>query len=185
MDHDKEPDDLIDQFTLEQEKEKDGRSSRIGLPPSVVRVRATPNREEALQFCQMLFCGMPSMDAIRYFLPTLEDGWTEEQVRAFHDRWVKGKEIGPARKIVEGKEWSELTPEERIKRAIDKHYTEMAYFLYSTNYASIQGADKTKADTCRGALEAKLAGMAGKLDPLSKFFEDVASGRVKLASPRA
>jgi hypothetical protein len=69
---------------------------------------------------------------------------------------------------------------ERIRYVMDKHYSEMAYFLYAHNYADLVGADKAKADTCRLALEAKQAGFAGKQDALSRFFADVTSGAVKL-----
>jgi hypothetical protein len=75
--------------------------------------------------------------------------------------------------------WQEMSLQERIQYAIDKHYAEMAYFLYSRNYADLQGAEKAKADTCRMTLEAKLAGMAGKLDALSQFYADLASGKIK------
>jgi hypothetical protein len=75
-----------------------------------------------------------------------------------------------------------MSAEERIRFAIDKHYNEMAYFLYSHNYGELSGPDKAKADTCRQALEAKLAGTAGKFTPLDEFWNDM---RAKLAAQRA
>ena len=58
----------------------------------------------------------------------------------------------------------------------------MAYFLYSRNYAELAGQEKQKADTCRTALEAKLAGTSGKLSAVETFWADVVSGKVKLVN---
>jgi hypothetical protein len=37
------------------------------------------------------------------------------------------------------------------------------------------GNDKLKADTCRIALETKVAGMAGQESPLARFYHDMLS----------
>ena len=67
----------------------------------------------------------------------------------------------------------ELTDEGRLDLALTKHYNELAYVLWTTNYADVTGAAKTKADTCRQAIEAKVAGMAGKESPLARFYHDL------------
>jgi hypothetical protein len=41
------------------------------------------------------------------------------------------------------------------------------------NYVEASGNDKLKADTCRTALETKLAGLAGSESPLSRFYHDM------------
>lgn len=138
-----------------------------------------PNAEEALQFAMMLDSGMPSTEAIRYFHNP--DGESEFNIKVIHDAWMRSQQVKKAVLQLQGKMWQEMSVEERIKYAINKHYSEMAYFLYAHNYASLTGADKTKADTCRAVLETKLAGMAGKMDALTRFYDDVANGRVKLA----
>ena len=66
-----------------------------------------------------------------------------------------------------------MTDEQRLETAIKKHYNEMAYFLWTVNYVECSGNDKIKADTCRSALEVKLAGMAGQESPLSRFYHDM------------
>lgn len=143
-----------------------------------------PTREQASQFVILLSAGLPASDAIRYFLGDEPDGgWTEAAIQRFLARWAAHPSVAAAQKRLMGKEWQELSAEERIKYALDKHYAEMAYFLFANNYGSIGGADKVKADTCRGVLETKLAGMAGKLDPLSNFLQDIMAGRVKLGEP--
>ena len=79
-----------------------------------------------------------------------------------------------------GKSWQEMSLEERIHFSIDKHYSEMAYFLYSHNYSQLVGTDRQKADICRQALEAKIAGTAGKMGPLEQFWADIKTGKVTL-----
>lgn len=120
---------------------------------------------------------MPAEDAIRYFMP--EDmtdplPFTDKQYVA---RWLKAKTVKAALLKLQGKPWTEMTLDEQLNYAIDKVYREMAYFLYATNYSTLSGADRAKADTCRAAIEAKLSGMAGKMDAMSKFLEDFSKGK--------
>jgi hypothetical protein len=75
-----------------------------------------------------------------------------------------------------------MSLEDRMRTALDQHYNSLAYFLYSHNYTEANSSDKPKIDTARQAIEAKLAGQAGKLDALSQFFDDISTGKVKLPS---
>ena len=136
-----------------------------------------PTKAEALELALMLQSGMPSIDAIRYFYPPDEP---PDRIVFEHERWMRSEQVANAILHTMGKKWQDMELEERIKHAIDKHYSEMAYYLYSHNYSELIGADKIKADTCRLALEAKLAGQSGKMNALSMFWDDVKTGRVKL-----
>lgn len=130
-----------------------------------------PTSEEALQFALMCKNGYPTKAAIQYFYPDeLDLGF----VSAEHDRWVRSKAIRDAIKLVQsGQEWAEMEPSAQIQFAITKHYAEMAYFLYANNYAEIEGSKKIKADTCRIALEAHLAGTSGKLTAYEQWLSDI------------
>lgn len=139
----------------------------------------SPSKEQAHQFALMLGGGMPPIEAIRYFAPDL----TPDELGGICKVWMNSSQVGRAILQLQGKEWQEMSLEERIQYSINKHYTEMAYFLYSHNYAQLVGADKQKADTCRQTLEAKIAGMSGKTDALTRFWEDIANGRVRLNEP--
>ena len=125
----------------------------------------------------------------RYFTPAdSEEILTGAQFEQLAGKWLQTKVVQDAIVALQGKDWTQMTAEEKIRTAIDKHYTEMAYYLYSRNYVDLSGAEKTKADTCRTALEAKLAGTAGKLSAVETFWSDVVAGRIKLsnlASPQA
>ena len=136
-----------------------------------------PSKDEALQLALMLKSGMPSSDAIRYFF---EADCPPDRLIFEHERWMRSENVQAALKQVNGTPWQDLDLHGRIQFAIDKHYSEMAYFLYANNYAELVGSDKIKADTCRQALEAKLAGQAGKMSALTMFWDDVKNNRVKL-----
>lgn len=136
-----------------------------------------PSKDDALQLALMLKSGMPSSDAIRYFF---EPDCPPDRLLFEHERWMRHPHVQAALRQINGVPWQDLDLPGRIQFAIDKHYSEMAYFLYANNYAELVGADKIKADTCRQALEAKLAGQAGKMSALTMFWDDVKNNRVKL-----
>lgn len=144
----------------------------------------TPSKDQALQFAIMLSSGLPGPDAIRYFLPEGED-LTPGVIKSYLDKWTSSPTVQAAIVELQGGPWQSMTLDERCRFVVDKTYTEMAYYLYSHNYAELVGADRQKADTCRTVLETKLAGMAGKLGAVEQFWADLASGKVKLAGAGA
>lgn len=138
--------------------------------------------EAARELALILQSGMPVSEAVLYFLP---EGTPAAEARVVAERWQKSPALGKAVSALQGKSWQHMSLEEKMGLAVSKHYAEMAYFLYSRNYSELQGADKTKADTCREAIERKLTGTAGQQDPLTRFLADVQSGRIKLGQPVA
>ena len=125
----------------------------------------------------MLHSGMPALDALQYFFPEETDS---QILLASLKEWTHSKGVQTATLALQGKAWQDMTLEEKITLSVDKHYAELAYFLYSHNYAQLVGADRQKADICRQALEAKLAGTSGKLGPIEAFWNDLRTGKVKL-----
>lgn len=144
--------------------------------------RGLPTPEQARAFALMLTHGLPGIDAIAYFFPDEEDVALLQ-----HDlgAWGRCAAVRRAFKQVQGGEWHELAPAQQIELAINKHYCELAYILYANNYAELEGLMKQKADTARVALEAKLAGNAGKMDALSAWMDDIRTGKVKLGGTKA
>jgi hypothetical protein len=141
------------------------------------------DESNALQFCVMVQAGMPAEDAIRYFCDSDDPLELAQTLK----KWQSSAITRRAQKSLMGKSWHEMTRDERIRYGLDLHYSQLAYFLFSGNYLSMGPADKAKADTARQALEAKLAGTAGSTDPLSRWLEDLNSGRLanKLVPPPA
>lgn len=133
----------------------------------------------------MILSGVPPEDALRYFLDedVVVDSLTLTQ---WAKVWQKSRLVLAALVGLQGGDWATLSPQQRIQLALDKTYNEMAYLLYTRNYAAESNPNvKQKMDTCRTSLEAKLAGTAGKLNSLEEFFADLKSGKLKLNTPVA
>jgi hypothetical protein len=130
-------------------------------------------RAEAEQFAQIVLSGAPVPEAVRYFW---EVELSEEESLAYETAWPLQTEVLSAlERLTGGAPWHQLKDEVRLDAALRKHYNELAYFLWTTNYTECVGADKLKADTCRSAIEAKVAGMAGRESPLASFYHDLLS----------
>jgi hypothetical protein len=138
-----------------------------------------PTPEQAQQFAVMVHAGLPPTEAILYFIATDDPKTLQEITR----KWQRSRNVGLALAKLMSKPWTGMSLEERCRYALDQHYSQLAYLLYSQHYAEVAQGDKTKLDTARSAIEARLAGTAGKGDALSQFFEDLRSGKVKLAKP--
>lgn len=135
-----------------------------------------PTEEQALQFALMIQAGLPPSEAILYFVESEDPAY----IGAILSKWQRSRAVKRAAAKLLQKPWQELTLEERIRLALDQTYAQMAYLLYSKHYGEVAPNDKAKLDTARQALEAKLAGTAGKTDALTQFFEDVRSGKLNL-----
>lgn len=136
-----------------------------------------PTSDQAFDFALIIQAGMPAADAIRYFTDSTDSRELAEMVHS----WQTSQEVQRAQLKLMGKKWQDMSLEERIKTGLDQHYNSLAYLLFSHNYVEATVTDKAKLDSARTALEAKLAGTAGKTDALSRFLDDVSSGRVRMA----
>ena len=141
-------------------------------------MRITPDL--AKQFALMINAGLPAEEAILYFAQDVTD---PAQLSYMLQDWLKSREFRRAQLEQMGKSWTDMSLDERIRYALDQHYSGLAHFLFSHNYSSLGATDKAKADTARQALEAKLAGTAGKGDAMSQFLDDLRSGKLKLNKP--
>lgn len=141
-----------------------------------------PTKEEAAHFVLMMAAGVPAAEAYgRYFAP---ETVPVQVVVEIAGKWLRHPYVKKALEELQGKGWEALQVEERIRLALDKHYSELAYLLYSRNYLELSGGTQTKkADTARTVLEVKLAGLAGKLDPLSRFWTDLTEGKIQVTKP--
>ena len=137
-----------------------------------------PTDDQAYQFALMLKSGLPAAQAIRYFLES------ETQAQAALATWLMSRAVSAAQQTLNGgRPWQELDPNERIRLALDLHYAQLAFHLFSHSYADAVGADRAKMDTCRETLERKTAGTSGQ-SPLDAFWSDIRAGVVKLPAAR-
>lgn len=139
-----------------------------------------PTESEAMAFAIMLRAGLPSNEAMLYFLA--EDTDPSIAAEQLH-KWTHSRKVKQAIVKLLGKAWQDMTTEEMIKTGLDFHYRGLAYVLYSHNYSEANSTEKAKMDAARIALETKLAGFAGKTDALSRFMDDISSGKLKLSPP--
>lgn len=135
-----------------------------------------PDDDTALQFAIMVQAGLPAIEAIAYFVETENP----QELGLALDCWQKSPKVRAATLKLMGKAWHLMTTDERMKLGLDLLYSQYAYLLYSRNYLEAGDKERAKMDEARKAIEAKLAGQAGRGDQLSQFFEDVRTGRVKL-----
>lgn len=138
-----------------------------------------PTEAEAYAFAVMLQAGLPPSDAITYFTES-QDPADVAQLLA---KWQRSSRVRTAMRSLMGKSWQEMSLDEAIRYSLDFHYRGLAYVLFSHHYAEVGPNDKAKLDTARTALENKLAGLSGKTDALSRFFDDIQSGKLKLQAP--
>jgi hypothetical protein len=134
-----------------------------------------PSKDQAFQFAVMLQAGLPAQDAILYFTDEIDDHVLEVLLR----EWLSSRAVNAASLSLNGKPWNEMSLDEKIRTSLDLTYSSMAYFLLTHNYGTLGRDDKAKADSARAALEAKLAGTAGKGDALSEFFADLRADKLK------
>ena len=139
------------------------------------------NEFEAQQFALLLFAGVPPAAVATSLLPP---DATETEVETAAQEWPRQRVVLTAIEKLSGGQWQDLRKEERLQLAIEKHYAEMAYFLWTHNYADLQGPDRSKADTCRAALEAKLAGTAGKGNALERLYEEIVQRNRQAVLPK-
>lgn len=138
-----------------------------------------PTKDQAFQFALMLAAGLSPTEAILYFTDEEDPHFLGEMLR----KWTRSKEFKQATIEQLGKSWQEMSLEEQISKATDRHYAQLAYLLFSSHYGEVGPSDKAKLDTARQSLEAKQAGTAGKTDALSRFFDDINQGKLKLNLP--
>lgn len=135
-----------------------------------------PDTLQAQQFALMLQAGLPASEAIQYFTESDDPVELGEMLKS----WARSSTVKRAQVALLGKSWTDMSLDEMIQHGLHHHYAQLAYLLYSHHYGEVSVADKSKLDTARASLEAKQAGNAGKTDALSRFYDDITSGKLKL-----
>lgn len=136
-------------------------------------ISTLPDEIQAFQFATMLHAGLPASEAITYFTDSTDIGELAHLVRA----WTRSRAVRKATLQLIGKPWQELSEDEMMKTALGLHYRQLSTLLYTTNYIEADPQTKTKMDEARKALESKLAGTAGQMNALDRFYEDMRAGK--------
>jgi len=143
----------------------------------------TLTKQEAEQFALIVLSGAPVPEAVRYFW---SGDLTDEELLTYEQAWPMQPEVlAVMERMTGGTAWHTMSDEQRLDVSLTKHYNELAYVLWTTNYAELAGAEKVRADTARTAIEAKLAGMAGRESPLATFYTELLAKVATEAAPVA
>lgn len=143
------------------------------------RSMASPSPDNARQFALMLQAGLPANDAITYF-PDAQD-LDNIAIQELAKEWVNSPLVAKAEAALNRGEWVGLAPLERIKLALERHYAQMAYMLYTHNFAESRDPNVlTKLERARVALELKIAGQTAPTNALASFYDDVKAGRITI-----
>ncbi len=147
---------------------------------------ATPvpplTRELADQFVKCLSAGLPAATAFAYCAPDVSDPRHASTALA---KWLNDPLLVLAVNALNGGEWHELEPDRRLEVALDKHFAELAYYLWSHNFAVSDGAELAKLIEARKAIteKMKLDSGEGEDTPFVKAMRDLVSGALGDAAP--
>jgi len=120
-----------------------------------------------MDLATLLRSGVPQPDALAYILGPSLDPHLAPTILA---RWLRDPAVRDALATLNGGAWPTLAPEARLDVALDKHYAEMAYFLYTHDFDQATGPELRKLDTARTALEAQRTGRLQANSPFMKFL---------------
>lgn len=126
-----------------------------------------PTEAQAYEFAKLLRSGVPQPDALAYIVgPGLDPHTTHSALTL----WLRSPAVRDALALLNGGAWPALAPEARLDVALDKHYAEMAYYLYTHDYDQATGPELRKLDTAREALEQQRTGRLQQNSPFMKFL---------------
>jgi hypothetical protein len=160
--------------------------SALPLPrTSTTAVEPTLTPTAAQQFVKLTLAGVPGVIALRYFGEAYYDSCDAAMLHAWLKRWTSAKLTRKAHDAFNSGAWETLDKDKRLTLALDKHYAELAYWLYSHSYELVSDDSLRKTTDARTALMAKLqADKIGDPDsPWAKFTADLLAGKVTIEQP--
>lgn len=133
----------------------------------------------AIEFVKLLMAGFPPTSALAYFSPRDFKAASKAMKQQWLDEWTDDDRVTTELEKVNGGKWQELDKGDRIRIAMEKHQAEMAYFLYTHNFNTMEGVDQRRAEMARETLGAILAGGDGTdpLSPYAKALKDIVEGK--------
>jgi hypothetical protein len=140
--------------------------------------------EIATQVALLLTAGLTPDRAVAYVLPGLDD-----TVRAtITTTWMGSRYMLDALATLNGGQWQDLPPDQRIHVALSKHRAECAYLMYTQSLAHADRATFTKLSYAREVLDLYTKGDIDSNDPLAAFgrmAEDIMRQAVAPTPPHA
>lgn len=160
---------------------------RSDTPPVPPRPDLTPAL--ARQLVQLLHAGVPALTCLAYLAPDYHAALTLEQRKAWYLALVGSRAVLDAARELNGGDWQTLDADRRLTLALDKHFAELAHYLYTHDYAEADGNEAKKISEARAAITEKLRGDSeGDDTPFTRMMRDLMEGKLRdadLAPPTA
>lgn len=139
---------------------EDPERAREPAPRGVGEPEVTPALAE--EFVKLLFAGFPPKSALRTLCPRYYKQINTHSRDNFVERVQSHPEVARATtKHLGNRRWLDLTPAERAKTSEDKHYAELAHYLFTHPFEDATPAELEKIAEARNALLAKQKADAG------------------------
>ena len=133
----------------------------------------------ALEFVKLINTGIGPTLAVGYMVPTIsaieDDDERSEWCEKIAAQWYRNPLVLRAINEFNGGAWQELEPDRRLRVSLDKAYAEYAFFLYSHDYATLDGVNLKKFNDARAAIDERLSGKEGADSPFEKAIRDIAA----------
>lgn len=129
--------------------------------------------DTAYEFVKLLHSGLDAPHALAYLAPAYIASLAGKRAEfnTLVVQWARSPLVLDATTKLNGGAWHKLEPDDRLRIALDKHYAELAYFLYTHDFAIVDGQDLKKATDAREALAKKLEGNDGPGTPTDAFIK--------------
>lgn len=138
--------------------------------------------DSARDFAKLLAAGVSASEAIRFVHPSLYATATPAQRRRWASVWTNDALLLDAINLLRGGAWQDLDKDARLSVALDKHLAELAYFLYTHDYAKLEGDALRKADAAAERLMEYLAESDGAPSTAWQAFVQALMDKVDRAS---
>lgn len=139
----------------------------------------------ALEFVKLLHAGLPADHALAYMAPDYYATIGEPARKTLVGRWLSSRIVLAATEQLHEGKWAKLPLAKREEIALDKTFGQLAYYLYTHDYATLEGPDLKKANDARVALMEKLKAtdVEGDETPMQRLMRDILSGNAQLGMP--
>lgn len=138
--------------------------------------------EMARSFVQLLMAGVTAIEALRFLSPEYWQYCTRDQRRNWLVEVQASSFVADETDRHNEGAWQDLESADRLRIALDKHFAEMAYFLFTHNFAD-PSADRAKMTEAREAIVAKIEqGEGGGGNAFDTFLKALAD-RTDLTHP--
>lgn len=124
------------------------------LDPAIAIPVITPAAAES--YVKLVTAGVPEMLTLRMLYPVYMKALGSAKRNAEVGKWQKHHCVAKALADVQGGNWQDLDADARLKLAYDKHCSQCAYYLYSTDYATADADSLRRIQDARSTLVARL-----------------------------